>query len=94
MSEYEMTAEEIGLAKTLATFPEAVASALSEYEPFHITRYILDLCAAFNRFYHECGILSCPDAAVRDARVAMTAATHTVLGRALTLICMKKTEKI
>jgi hypothetical protein len=31
---------------------------------------------------------------VRDARVAMTAATHTVLGRALTLICMKKTEKI
>ena len=94
MSEYEMTAEELGLVKTLATFPEAVASALAEYEPFHITRYILDLCAAFNRFYHECQILSCPDAAVRDARVAMTAATHTVLGRALTLICMKKTEKI
>ena len=94
MSDYDMSAEELALAKTLATFPEAVKSALSEYEPFHITRYILDLCAAFNRFYHECQILSCPDTAVRDARVAMTAATHTVLGRALTLICMKKTEKI
>ncbi len=94
MSAYEMSAEELGLVKTLATFPEAVASALAEYEPFHITRYILDLCAAFNRFYHECGILSCTDDAIRDARVAMTAATHTVLGRALTLICMKKTEKI
>lgn len=94
MSEYALSDEELGLIKTLATFPEAVASALAEYEPFHITRYILDLCAAFNRFYHECGILSCPDEAVRDARVAMTAATHTVLGRALTLICMKKTEKI
>ena len=94
MCKYALSDEELGLIKTLATFPEAVASALAEYEPFHITRYILDLCAAFNRFYHECGILSCPDEAVRDARVAMTAATHTVLGRALTLICMKKTEKI
>ena len=59
-----------------------------------MTRYILELCAAFNRFYHDCQIITCADAAVRSARIAMTEAVHTVLGRALSLICMKTTEKI
>ena len=94
MTVYEQNDAEAELTKTLSRFPEVVNAALADHEPSCITRYILDLCAAFNRFYHDCQILTCEDAAVRDARVAMTAATHTVLGRALTLICMKKTEKI
>ena len=90
----DMTEEEAALCKTLSAFPDAVRAALDDYEPSCITRYILDLCAAFNRFYHECQILSCEDAAVRESRIAMTQAVRTVLGRALELICMKKTEKI
>ena len=68
--------------------------ALREYEPSVITRYILDLAAAFNRFYHECQILSAEDEATRKNRIAMVAATNTVLGRALHLICLKTPEKI
>ena len=94
MSAYEMTDDELALAKVLATFPETVIHALEDYEPSHITRYILDLCAAFNRFYHNCSILNCEEEAVRNARIAMTDATHTVLGRALSLICLKTPEKI
>ncbi len=94
MANYAMNDAEVGLAKTLSRFPEVVKAALADYEPSVITRYILDLCAAFNRFYHDCQIVTCEDPAVRSSRVAMTGATHTVLGRALTLICMKKTEKI
>ena len=94
MCAYEMNEAETALVKTLAAFPEAVKNALADYEPSVITRYILDLCAAFNRFYHDCQIVTCAEEDVREARVAMTAATHTVLGRALSLICMKKTEKI
>ena len=89
-----LTDEEAALVKTLATFPEKVLQAIREYEPSVITRFILELCAAFNRFYHECKILNCEDAATRDSRIALTKATNTVLGRALTLICMQKTEKI
>ena len=85
---------ETELVKTLSIFPEKVLSALEEYEPSVITRYILDVCAAFNRFYHECQIVTAPDANVRDLRVALTAATKNVLGAAFGLICMKKTEKI
>ena len=89
-----LTDEERALARTLALFPERVEEALAEYEPSVITRYILDLCAAFNRFYHECQILSAEDEATRKNRIAMVAATNTVLGRALHLICLKTPEKI
>ena len=88
------TKEEGALAKTVALFPERVRVALADYEPSVITRYILDLCAAFNRFYHECPILSCEDEETRKSRVALTAATRTVLGTALRLICMATPEQI
>ena len=90
----ELTAEEAALVRTLAAFPERVNEALKEYEPSFVTRYILDLCAAFNRFYHECSILNCEDQGLRESRLALTACTNQVLGRALELICMQKTEKI
>ncbi len=88
------TAEELALLKVLARFPERVDEALVTYEPSVITRYILDLCTAFNRFYHECQILSAEDVPLREGRIAMTAAVHTVLGRALPLICLRTPEKI
>ena len=89
-----MCAEESELARVLSLFPERVEAAIEEYEPSFITRYILDLCAAFNRFYHECKILSAENATERENRLAFTRATKTVLGRALSLICMKTPEKI
>ena len=82
------------LAKTLAIFPERVEGALADCEPSVITRFILDLAAAFNRFYHECKILNCDDEALRESRIALTAATKRVLGTALHLICMQSPEKI
>ncbi len=86
--------EENALIKTLARFPDKVAQALHEYEPSVITRYILDVCADFNRFYHDKQILSCEEEATRTFRVKLTACTKYVLGNAFDLICMKKNEKI
>ncbi len=90
----ELTAEEKELIKVLGLFPERVLDALSSYEPSVITRYILELCTAFNRFYHECQILSAESEEIRCERIALTEATHTVLSRALHLICLKTPEKI
>lgn len=86
--------EESSLLKTLARFEEKVLSALSEYEPSIITRYILDIATAFNRFYHNCPILTAEDPAVRATRIRLTEATNTVLGSAFSLICLQKTEKV
>ena len=83
---------EIALAKELARFPEVVIAALEEYEPCDITRYALDICTAFNKFYQECRIIS--DTGVNMARVRLVSAAKTVLGSALHIICMKTPSKI
>lgn len=85
---------EAQLVKTIARFPEIVKAAIDAYEPSLLTRYILDLCAAYNGFYHDCPILSCEDEKLRESRVALTAAASRVLKTALRLICMQTPEKI
>ena len=94
MNDSPLTPPEEKLVTTLATFPERINSALAEYEPSIVTRYILDLAADFNFFYHECKIASCEDEAVRENRIALTSAVKQVLGTALHLICMQSPEKI
>ena len=89
-----LTELEFELAKSLAAFPERVKTAIADYEPSCITRYILELAAAFNRFYHECKIANCEDEALRNSRLALTNATKQVLGTALHLICLESPEKI
>lgn len=88
------TPEEHELLRVISIFPERIEAAIESYEPFYITRYILDLAAAFNRFYHNCGILTETDPDVVSTRVALTAATKSILGTAFELICLKKTEQI
>ena len=59
-----------------------------------VTRYILDVAGAYNRFYHNCSILGAENEQVKNTRIALTKATNTVLGNAFGLICLAKTEKI
>ena len=88
------TDEERELVKLLAVFPERVTAALNAYEPSFITRYILELAASFNRFYHNCQILSAPEPDVAATRVALTRAVNQVLGNAFGLVCLKKIRQI
>ncbi len=86
--------EEAALVKTLCRFGEKVCAAIADYEPSMITRFILDVAAAFNRFYHNCPIHTAEDADVRASRLNLTAAAKTVLGNAFDLICLRRTEKV
>jgi len=88
------TAEERELSIALSRFPEVLASAIRDYEPSVITRYILEVCGAYNRFYHNCPILSAEDKSVVALRMSLTEATAKILGTALELICVKHPEKI
>ncbi len=94
MTDAPLSELESELAKTLAVFPERINQALADYEPSVVTRYILDLCASFNRFYHECSIANCDDEKQKSSRVALTRATNQVLRTALHLICLQSPEKI
>ena len=86
--------EEAALLKTLCQYEEKVLTAIRDYEPSTITRFILDVAVAFNKFYHECSILNADDENVKGTRILLTEATRYVLGSAFSLICLKKTERI
>ena len=82
------------LLKTLSLFPEKVPEAIAAYEPSVITRYVIDVCTAFNHLYRDCPIVTADTEESRRFRVRLTTAAKTVLGSALHLICMKTPEKI
>ncbi len=88
------TDEEAALLKAMAQYEEKVLTAIRDYEPSVITRFILDVAVAFNKFYHECRIANEPDEKIRQTRIRLTEAARYVLGSAFSLICLKKTERI
>ena len=85
--------EEKELISTLALFPERVLRAHDEYEPSIITRFALDLCQSFNRFYNACPIRSAQDNE-KAVRLCLCQAVKNVLGTALHLIGLRTPEKI
>ena len=86
--------EEATLLKVMAQYEERVLMALRDYEPSVITRFILDLAVAFNKFYHACRIATETDSVKRATRIRLTEATKHVLGSAFSLICLRKTERV
>lgn len=85
--------EEKELISTLALFPEKVVRALNEYEPSIITRFALELCQSFNRFYNACPIRS-SEGDEKAVRLSLCLAVKHVLGTALHLIGLRTPEKI
>ncbi len=85
--------EEKELISTLALFPDRIVRSLNEYEPSIITRFALDLCQSFNRFYNACPIHSA-EGSEKELRLSLCQAVKNVLGTALHLIGLRTPEKI
>ncbi len=88
-----LCSEEKELITTLSLFPERVIRALNEYEPSIITRYALDLCQSFNRFYNACPIRNA-EKNEKDLRLSLCQVVKNVLGKSLYLIGLRTPEKI
>ena len=67
-----------GLIRLLADFPGVIKAAKENYEPSLITRRLIDIAQAYNKFYYDNRILEA-DAAKRRPRVALTRAVSDVL---------------
>ncbi len=90
---YAFEAKEQELYSMLVRFPETVEKALSDYEPSTISRYALDLCQCFNRFYQACPVLKA-EGEVREVRLAFCTACEAVLKNCLWLLGMEAPETI
>lgn len=85
---------ECNIIKTLGLFPEKVEQARRELEPSVISRYLLDVCQEFNRFYHDCPVLKAQDEDIKNTRLEIVKATSTVLHNGLKLIGLKTPKNI
>ena len=86
-------AESSAVISALGAFPDAVVEAMEKNEPYLVTRAVMRICTAFNRFYYEQRIMA-DDAAVRQARLALTDATRQVIAIGLGLIGIAAPERM
>jgi len=80
--------DEFELIKTLYTFPEKIIEAANRYEPFIISRHIMQVAQAYNKFYHNNTILRA-DEDVKKARLLLTKCAKDVIFTGLTLLGIK-----
>lgn len=90
----ELTAEEIELVKSLATFPETVSAAAEKYEPSYVARFAVDVAQKFNKFYFNCKILAAEDEKTKNFRLALTNATLQALKNAFALLGIGVPDKM
>ncbi|HCL4437831.1 TPA: arginine--tRNA ligase [Clostridium botulinum] len=86
--------EEFELAKLLGGFNDAIMNAIDKLEPAMVTRYIIEVAKAFNKFYNAHGILNAEDNDVKLARVKLVEATCQVIKNALNLLGIDVVEEM
>ena len=84
---------EINLIKQLAVYCEAVRLAAQNYDPSHINRYLIDLAAAFHKFYNACRIKGEEETVLR-ARLKLADTVRSVLRNGMELIGSSAPEKM
>ncbi|MEG1990646.1 MAG: arginine--tRNA ligase [Christensenella sp.] len=85
--------EAFAVLKMLNAFPNMLLMASEKNEPFYVTRYLIDLAQAFNKYYYEYRIID-EDVQKTNARAALACAVKNTLKRGLALLGIKAPEKM
>lgn len=83
----------MNVVRQIDTFEEMLIRSANRYEPHHITRFVLDVCQAFNKFYHDNPILSAEEDKKR-AYLSLVKVTKIVIQNALWILGMEAPEKM
>ncbi len=90
---YLTSASAYDLIKLLYAFPGVVVDAGEKYEPSIITRHLVDIAQAYNRFYHDEHILT-DNEDEKVAKICLTIAAKNGIKNALALLGMKAPERM
>lgn len=85
--------DERELLRLLAQFDEVVAEAAKRFSPSTVATYLFDVAQAFNLFYQKYPILKGEEESIQF-RLALTAATGTVLKKGLHLLGIQAPERM
>ena len=81
------------LAKLVYELPQVVIDAGEKYEPSIVTRHIVDIAQAFNRFYHDEHILV-DNEEEKVAKLALVQVAKTAIKNGLALLGMEAPERM
>lgn len=85
--------ESAAVIKLLNKFSEVLNYCIEKYEPCYLSRYLVDLCREYNRFYLNNRILNETDG-VKNARAALTECVRIVLEEGLRLLGISAPDKM
>jgi arginyl-tRNA synthetase len=88
------SSEEFELVKLISRFQDAVLLAIDKLEPSVVTRHVIEIAKAFNKFYNAHGILNAEDEAVKIARLNLVKAACQVIKNGLYLVGLEVVEKM
>lgn len=86
-------AESAAVIASISAFPDAVQEAMEKNEPYLVSRAVIAVASAFNKFYYEQRIMA-DDEAVRTARLALTDATRSVIAIGLGLLGLSAPKRM
>jgi arginyl-tRNA synthetase len=92
---YELLSDEnaMRVVRAMGDFPRAVREAAEKNEPYLVSRAVVAVCQAFNKFYYEQRIIG-EEESVQTARLALTAAARSVISTGLYLVGLAAPERM
>ncbi|NLC12340.1 MAG: arginine--tRNA ligase, partial [Firmicutes bacterium] len=74
------------LVISLSLLPQQLQRTLAENKPSILARYLIDVAKDFNKFYHNCPVLTAKPPELKEARLLLCDATRQVLATGLNLL--------
>lgn len=83
----------VEVCKLIEMYPAKIKDAAAKFEPSIVTRHLVDIAQAFNKFYHDNPIMNSEDE-VKKARIALVYAVKTVIASGLKLLGINAPEQM
>ncbi|WP_308553079.1 arginine--tRNA ligase [uncultured Peptoniphilus sp.] len=84
---------EINILRNLYKFAEVVEDAKEKYEPFFISRYVVELAKDFNKYYNQVTI-NVEDEKLKNTRLMLCYSVKNVISEGLRLLGIEAPEKM
>ncbi|GAA0077708.1 arginine--tRNA ligase [Clostridium sp. CTA-5] len=86
--------EEFELVKSLANFNNQIKLAIDKLEPSILTRYVIEVAKAFNKFYNAHSVLNLEDEILKATRLNLVKSSLQVIKNGLELLGIEVVEKM
>lgn len=83
----------VNVCKVLSELPSKVEDAADKYEPYILTRHIVEICKAFNKFYNENNIMA-SEGALKEARLGIVYAVKSAIAQSLAILGIAAPEQM